>query len=102
MTFADLWAGLEPLGRDPRTGGYRRYSWTPADAQCRAWFTRQAEQRGLTVDPDATRGRIGCIRSARHRPIVLFGHRVSPFLHLREAGRPRRKPGRKLRARWLF
>ena len=35
------------------TGGYRRYSWTAADAQCRAWFTRQAEKRGLTVQPDA-------------------------------------------------
>ena len=53
MTFADLWRDLEPLGRDPATGGYRRYSWTPADAQCRAWFTRQAEKRGLTVQPDA-------------------------------------------------
>ncbi len=53
MTFADLWRELEPLGRDPGTGGYRRYSWTPADAQCRAWFTREAEKRGLTVHPDA-------------------------------------------------
>jgi beta-ureidopropionase / N-carbamoyl-L-amino-acid hydrolase len=53
MTFADLWRDLEPLGRDPVTGGYRRYSWTTADAQCRAWFTRQAEKRGLTVQPDA-------------------------------------------------
>ena len=52
MTFADLWRELEPLGRDPGTGGYRRYSWTPADAQCRAWFVRQAEKRGLTVEPD--------------------------------------------------
>ncbi len=53
MTFAGLWRELEPLGRDEGTGGYRRYSWTPADAQCRAWFTRHAEQRGLTVQPDA-------------------------------------------------
>ena len=44
MTFADLWHELEPLGRDPGTGGYRRYSWTEADAQCRAWFTAQASQ----------------------------------------------------------
>ena len=44
MSFADLWRELEPLGRDPGTGGYRRYSWTEADAQCRAWFTRQAEK----------------------------------------------------------
>ena len=53
MTFAGLWRDLEPLGRHPETGGYRRYSWTPADAQCRAWFTKAAEQRGLIVQPDA-------------------------------------------------
>ncbi len=42
--LADLWRELEPIGRDPQTGGYRRYSWTPADAACRAWFTGQAER----------------------------------------------------------
>ena len=52
MSFAELWRELEPLGRDPATGGYRRYSWTPADAACRAWFIRQAEELGLTVEPD--------------------------------------------------
>ena len=52
MTFAELWAGLEPIGRDPQTGGYRRYSWTPADTACRAWFTGQAERRGLAVETD--------------------------------------------------
>ncbi len=51
-TFAELWRELEPLGRDPGTGGYRRYSWTPADARCRAWFTRHAEDLGLAVEPD--------------------------------------------------
>jgi beta-ureidopropionase / N-carbamoyl-L-amino-acid hydrolase len=50
--FAGLWRELEPLGRDPGTGGYRRYSWTQSDAACRAWFTSQAEKRGLTVQPD--------------------------------------------------
>jgi N-carbamoyl-L-amino-acid hydrolase len=52
VSFAELWRALEPLGRDPRTGGYRRYSWTEADAACRAWFTGQAERRGLVVEPD--------------------------------------------------
>src|SRR6202041_2561627 len=52
MTFAELWRELEPLGRDPQTGGYRRYSWTPADTACRAWFTGQAERRGLAVETD--------------------------------------------------
>ncbi|HEY1626089.1 MAG TPA: allantoate amidohydrolase [Streptosporangiaceae bacterium] len=52
MTFSELWSGLEPIGRYAETGGYRRYSWTPADAECRAWFTEQARARGLTVIPD--------------------------------------------------
>jgi len=52
MTFAELWRELKPLGRDPGTGGYRRYSWTPADTECRAWFTRRAEALGLAVEPD--------------------------------------------------
>ena len=52
MSFAELWRELEPLGRDEGTGGYRRYSWTEADASCRAWFVRQAEKLGLTVEPD--------------------------------------------------
>jgi beta-ureidopropionase / N-carbamoyl-L-amino-acid hydrolase len=52
MTFAHLWHELEPLGRDPGSGGYRRYSWTPADAACRTWFTSQAEKRGLAVESD--------------------------------------------------
>jgi N-carbamoyl-L-amino-acid hydrolase len=51
-TFAELWNELEPLGRDPQTGGYRRFSWTPADAACRAWFSGQAERRGLAVETD--------------------------------------------------
>jgi beta-ureidopropionase / N-carbamoyl-L-amino-acid hydrolase len=52
MTFAELWRELEPIGRDPQTGGYRRYSWTPADTACRAWFTGEAERRGLAVETD--------------------------------------------------
>jgi N-carbamoyl-L-amino-acid hydrolase len=52
MTFAELWQELSPIGRAAGTGGYRRYSWTPADAECRAWFTRRAEALGLTVEPD--------------------------------------------------
>jgi beta-ureidopropionase / N-carbamoyl-L-amino-acid hydrolase len=52
VTFAELWEELTPIGRDAGTGGYRRYSWTPADAQGRAWFTRHAEALGLSVEPD--------------------------------------------------
>jgi beta-ureidopropionase / N-carbamoyl-L-amino-acid hydrolase len=52
MSFTQLWSELEPVGRCPQTGGYRRYSWTAADAECRAWFTEQARARGLSATPD--------------------------------------------------
>jgi beta-ureidopropionase / N-carbamoyl-L-amino-acid hydrolase len=48
--FAELWESLLPVGRTP--AGYRRYSWTPADLACRAWFSAAAEARGLPVESD--------------------------------------------------
>ena len=69
MTFASTWAELEPIGRNARTGGYRRYAWTDEDAALREWFTAAARARGLDVvvdragnqwawwgDPDAAPG----------------------------------------------
>ncbi|PWI06173.1 allantoate amidohydrolase [Streptomyces sp. NWU339] len=47
-----MWRELLPLGRHPGTGGYRRYAWTGADAECRAWFATQAELRGLRHEVD--------------------------------------------------
>ena len=52
MSFAGLWEGLRPIGRDQLTGGYRRFSWTPEDAACREWFLRAAAERGLRADTD--------------------------------------------------
>jgi beta-ureidopropionase / N-carbamoyl-L-amino-acid hydrolase len=51
MTFAELWAELASVGR-AENGGYRRYSWTPTDAACRAWFARTASNLGLRSDSD--------------------------------------------------
>ncbi|MGY3202136.1 N-carbamoyl-L-amino-acid hydrolase [Streptomyces sp. TE5632] len=51
-TFQAMWRELLPLGRHPGTGGYRRYAWTGADAECRAWFATQAELRGLRHEVD--------------------------------------------------
>lgn len=51
-TFDRMWAELAPIGRDRTTGGYRRYSWTRADADARAWFVAEAAARGLTVETD--------------------------------------------------
>ncbi len=47
-----MWADLEPIGRDRRTGGYRRFAWTGVDAQLREWFRAQAQARGLDVCVD--------------------------------------------------
>ncbi|MFJ6844218.1 allantoate amidohydrolase [Streptomyces griseoluteus] len=47
-----MWAELLPLGRSSASGGYRRHAWTPADAECRAWFQEQAEARGLAFEVD--------------------------------------------------
>src|SRR5215467_16185074 len=52
MAFTDLWAQLEPIGRDAGTGGYRRYSWSAADLECREWFTATAADLGLRPECD--------------------------------------------------
>ena len=52
VSFAELWAELLPLGRDERSGGYRRYSWTESDAACRGWFAATAARLGLLAECD--------------------------------------------------
>ncbi|WP_407913270.1 allantoate amidohydrolase [Kitasatospora sp. NE20-6] len=47
-----MWAELLPVGRSAASGGYRRFAWTAADAECRAWFREQAERRGLAYETD--------------------------------------------------
>ncbi|WP_063736154.1 allantoate amidohydrolase [Streptomyces sp. RTd22] len=47
-----MWRDLAPIGRNKTTNGYRRYAWTAADTDCRAWFQAQAETRGLTYELD--------------------------------------------------
>ncbi|MFJ9199701.1 allantoate amidohydrolase [Streptomyces flaveolus] len=52
MSFHSMWAELLPVGRSSASGGYRRFAWTGADADCRAWFRQQAEARGLVYEVD--------------------------------------------------
>ncbi|NLU75867.1 allantoate amidohydrolase [Streptomyces sp. HNM0575] len=47
-----MWRELAPLGRHRESGGYRRYAWTGADSDCRAWFRAQAQSRGLAYESD--------------------------------------------------
>jgi beta-ureidopropionase / N-carbamoyl-L-amino-acid hydrolase len=76
VSFGALWESLLPIGRDGPSGGYRRFSWTPADAACRAWFTQAAAERALRVltdrngnlwawwDPPGSSGPAGSPRAA--------------------------------------
>ncbi|MET8865446.1 allantoate amidohydrolase [Nonomuraea sp. NPDC004580] len=51
-SFQEMWAELLPVGRHAGSGGYRRFAWTSADAECRGWFREQAAARGLDVETD--------------------------------------------------
>ena len=50
--FEATWSQLSGIGRDPKTGGYRRLAWTDADLAAREWFTAAARERGLDVQGD--------------------------------------------------
>ncbi|MFD7995930.1 allantoate amidohydrolase [Streptomyces mexicanus] len=52
MSFHSMWTELLPVGRSSASGGYRRFAWTAADAECRAWFEDQARARGLAYEVD--------------------------------------------------
>jgi N-carbamoyl-L-amino-acid hydrolase len=51
-TFDAMWAELEPIGRHPDTGGYRRFAWTREDAALREWFAAACAARGLDLTTD--------------------------------------------------
>jgi beta-ureidopropionase / N-carbamoyl-L-amino-acid hydrolase len=71
--FADLWAELLPVGRDSRTGGYRRYSWTESDAACRGWFARTATGLGLRTECDGNGNLWAWWGRPGERPAVVTG-----------------------------
>jgi N-carbamoyl-L-amino-acid hydrolase len=47
-----MWAELAPIGRDPTSGGYLRFAWTPAERTARAWFRTEAARRELVLESD--------------------------------------------------
>ena len=51
-TFDAMWAELAPIGRQPDTGGYRRFAWTREDAVLREWFAAACAARGLDLTTD--------------------------------------------------
>jgi N-carbamoyl-L-amino-acid hydrolase len=52
VSFESMWAALEPVGRDPGTGGYRRFAWTAEDHTLREWFAGECRARGLDLTED--------------------------------------------------
>ena len=52
MRASDLLAQIEAIGRETTTNGYRRFSWTAADAEMRDWFSAQATARRLSLEID--------------------------------------------------
>ena len=51
MIVNELLAQLAPIGLTDG-GGYRRFSWTPVDAELRRWFIDQAGARQLRIEKD--------------------------------------------------
>lgn len=47
-----MWADLAGVGRHGPTGGYRRFTWAPAELECREWFRQEAQARGLALEAD--------------------------------------------------
>ena len=60
---------IAAIGRDPGTGGYRRYAWTDADMAMREWFVAEAEQRGMDVVEDGNGNQLAW---TRHGPDALL------------------------------
>lgn len=52
MTFDTMWESILDVGREARTGGYRRFAWNDADMTLREWFTGCAAERGMDVEED--------------------------------------------------
>jgi N-carbamoyl-L-amino-acid hydrolase len=50
-TFAELWAEIAPIGREP-AGGYLRYAFSEPELVLRDWFRNQADRRDMEVTED--------------------------------------------------
>lgn len=50
--FDTMWEALLPIGRDAKTGGYRRFAYDAAELECREWFIGAASALGLDVQRD--------------------------------------------------
>ncbi|MFD6425158.1 allantoate amidohydrolase [Streptomyces sp. NPDC060198] len=72
-SFQEMWRELAPLGRHPASGGYRRYAWTEADADCRAWFRDRARACGLVHETDRNGNQWAWLGDPRAGDAVVTG-----------------------------
>src|SRR3954471_7561486 len=68
-----MWAELAPVGRDPGTGGYRRYAWTRTDHDLREWFAAECAARGLDLVEDRAGNQWGWWGDPDTTPGVVIG-----------------------------
>ena len=73
MTFASMWADLEPVGR-ASSGGYRRFALTREDHTLREWFTGEAQARGLDVVTDRAGNQWAWWNAGPEPGIVIGSH----------------------------
>ncbi|MFC6150953.1 MULTISPECIES: allantoate amidohydrolase [Mumia] len=57
----NLLAPIERIGRDPRTGGYRRFAWNDADMELREWFAGEAAARGMAYEEDGNGNQVAWV-----------------------------------------
>ncbi|WP_261905733.1 allantoate amidohydrolase [Streptomyces buecherae] len=69
-SFHEMWRDLRPIGRDADSGGYRRFAWSGADTDCRAWFQAQATSRGLAYELDRNGNQWAWLGARDHRDVA--------------------------------
>ena len=73
MSFRRMWEDLAPVGLDRRTGGYRRFTWTPEDVALREWFVGEAQRRSLDVVADRSGNVWAWTADPDSRPGLVLG-----------------------------
>jgi N-carbamoyl-L-amino-acid hydrolase len=72
-SFDAMWAELEPVGRNPHTGGYRRFAWTAEEFELNSWFAQAAAARNMTVELDRAGNRWAWRGDPDRMPGIVVG-----------------------------
>lgn len=72
-SYRRLWAELAPVGRDPRSGGYRRFACTSVDRDLREWFAGALAARGMECVVDRAGNQWGWWGDPDRTPGVAVG-----------------------------